>query len=365
MIPQIVLTGTPREMGLMYGEEFRDKIQEFALSRIARLRQYTLEYCKQTVTEDQLIQRISVLIPPHKNYDNDIWNEFCGIAKGANISYEMLIIAMGYTDLRDYITQQISSEISDVGGCSAFIVPDRHSSQGVLCGQTWDMTVEAFKYLVIVHRRPNNGPETIYLTTMGCLGLIGMNSDGIVVGNTNLMAVDNTQGVNYLFTISRALNARSIDESVGSIVNTPRLAGHNFYVANAEKGVNIEATARLAYCSLIEERIHVHTNHYLNQSLQAVEKKLPKNIYENTHYRFEKMLDNFGLNKKIWDADACWQVLADDERHELGAAICNEDFAGRYGDFATVATAVLIPKEKTMLVCGKGAKSGILQKVSL
>lgn len=365
MIPHIVLSGTPSEMGLMYGEEFREKIHEFSYSRIARLRQYAMEYCKLTVTDDQLIKRVSALMPWHENYDNEIWHEFCGIAKGANISHEMLMIAMGYTDLRDYITQEMSSEISDVGGCSAFIIPDAYSGQGVLCGQTWDMTVEAFNYLVLVHRKPNKGVETMYLTTMGCLGLIGMNSDGIAVGNTNLMAVDNAPGVQYLFTISRALNARSIDESVSSIVNTPRLAGHNFYVADAEKGVNIEATARLAYCSLIENRPHVQTNHYLNQSLQGVEKKLPKNIHENTHYRFLKMTEHFGLKNKVWDAAACWRVLADDERHEMGAAICNEDFAGRYGDFATVATAVLIPKERTMWVCGKGAKSGIVQKVSL
>lgn len=49
----------------------------------------------------------------------------------------------------------------------------------------------------------------------------------------------------------------------------------------------------------------------------------------------------------------------------LGAAICNEDYDGRYSDFSTVATVVLIPKEKTMWVCAKGAKSGQLQKFSL
>ena len=365
MIPQITVLGTPWEMGSTFGEAFREKIHEFAQTRLSRLRQYIQEYCQTSVTDNQLNERISALIPYHQNYDKDVWAEFCGIAAGANITHEMLMIAMGYTDLRDYITQEIAPEISDIGGCSAFIIPDALSKQGVLCGQTWDMSVEAYNYLVLVHRKPSKGLETIYLTTMGCLGLIGLNSSGIAIGNTNLMATDNSPGVNYLFTISSALNRRSIDEAVGAIVNTPRLAGHNFYVANTVKGLNIEATARLAYCSLIENQPHVQTNHYLNESLRLIERKLPQNIHINTHYRFGRMANHFVQADCVWDADTCWQMLADDKRHELGATICNEDYEGQYGDFATVATAVLIPKERTMWVCGKGAKSGIVQKISL
>ena len=365
MIPQITLSGTPREMGSAFGEAFREKIHEMAQSRLVRLKQYIKEYCRVSISDNELIQRVSALIPYHQAYDKDIWSEFCGIAEGAHIAHEMLIISMGYTDLRDYLTQEMGTKITDVGGCSAFIIPENHSIQGVLCGQTWDMTAEVINYLVIVHRKPNKGPETIYLTTMGSLGLVGFNSKGIAIGNTNLMAKDNKPGVHYLFTISRALNAESFDTAVGSIVNTPRLAGHNFFLADATKGINIEATSRLSHCSLIETKSYVQTNHYLAESLHALEKTLPQNIYINSHYRYERMTNHFVNATQPWNAEACWQALADDERHELGAVICNEDYVGKYGDFATVATVVLIPKEKTMWVCAKGAKSGKLQKFSL
>ena len=179
------------------------------------------------------------------------------------------------------------------------------------------------------------------------------------------MAIDNRPGVHYLFTISCALNATSINEATGVIVNTPRLAGHNFYVVNATNGTNIETTARLACCTLIEKKPHVQTNHYLNHSLQSLEMNLPKNIRINTHYRFGRMKDHFIQSDRLWNAEACWQILSDDTRHELGAAICNEDFAGKYADFATVATVVLIPKERMMWVCGKGAKNGVVQKINL
>lgn len=362
MIPQITLSGTPREMGNAFGEAFREKIRELAQSRLVRLKQYVKEYCQVSLNDNELVERISALIPYHQSYDKNIWDEVCGISEGAKISHEMLIILMGYTDLRDYLTQEIISEVSDVDGCSAFIIPENCSQQGVICGQTWDMTAEVINYLVIVHRKPHKGPETIYLTTMGSLGLIGLNSNGVTIGNTNLMAIDNKPGVHYLFTISRALNASSLDEAVGSVVNTPRLAGHNFFLADATRGVNIETTSRLSYCSLIETRPHVQTNHYLSESLHSLEKTLPQNIYINTHYRHGRMTNHYINANQRWTADACWKALADDQRHELGAVICNEDYEGKYGDFATVATVVLIPKEKTMWVCAKGAKSGKLQK---
>ena len=40
MIPQITLSGTPREMGSAFGEAFREKIHEMAQSRFVRLKQY-------------------------------------------------------------------------------------------------------------------------------------------------------------------------------------------------------------------------------------------------------------------------------------------------------------------------------------
>lgn len=317
MIPQITLSGTPGEMGLTFGETFRAKIQELAQSRLVRLKQYINEYCQVSMSDEEIIGHVAKLLPCHQAYDKNIWEEFCGIAEGANISYEMLTISMGYTDLRDYLIQEIKAETTDIGGCTAFIIPNNLSKQGVLCAQTWDMTTEVINYLVIVHRKPTHGPETIYLTTMGSLGLIGFNSNGIAIGNTNLMASDNRPGVHYLFTISRALNAETLDAAVGSIVNTPRLAGHNFFLADATTGVNIESTSRFSYCSLLEDNPYVQTNHYLSDSLHSLERDLPKNIYINTHYRYDRMMNHLTNVSKKWDASLCWQALADDARHEF------------------------------------------------
>jgi hypothetical protein len=365
MIPQITLSGTPRQMGLTFGETFRQKIHMFAQTRLLRLKQFASDYCKNPIDEKEIIKKITTMLPWHQNYDDELWLEFCGIADGADISHEMLMTAMGYTDIRDYLIKELSIVAHDLGGCSAFVIPSVASKQGVICGQTWDMSPEALDYLVLVHRKPNTGPETLYLTTTGGLGLIGLNDCGIAIGNTNLMSFDNAPGVHYLFTITRALKATSLTAAIDSIINTPRLSGHNFYLADSQNAVNIETTATKSYCTPIKEHPFVYTNHYLSEALQPLEIPKPKHLHENTRYRFERMKTLFVQNKQIWNAKACWQTMSDDTRNTSGAAICNEDFNGQYGDFATVATCILIPQEKTLLVCPKGAKSGAMQTVSL
>src|SRR5689334_19564005 len=100
MIPKITLIGTPRQMGASFGEAYRKEIHEFAQSRLNRLKQYIKENCQTVVDESDIIKQVTALIPYHQNYNEDVWSEFCGIAEGADISHEMLMITMGYTDLR-------------------------------------------------------------------------------------------------------------------------------------------------------------------------------------------------------------------------------------------------------------------------
>lgn len=363
----ITLLGTPAAMGQAFGESYRQQIHEFAASRLARLQAFCFEYANVVLGKEELLCFIRPVLSWHSSYYKEVWDEFCGIAAGAAISHEMLLIAMGFTDLQDYIARQVpynTPVANEAGGCSAFLVPDRHSTAGTLCGQTWDMSPEAINYLVLVRKKPSRGPESLYLTTMGCLALIGLNSHGIAVGNTNLMTADHAPGVNYLFTITAALQAASLDTATGIIINTPRLSGHNFYVAGQHSAVNIESSATQAYCTTVRDKPFVHTNHCLNQSLQLLELPRSALLRESSYYRYERMQQHFA-DKAEWNPARCWKVLSDREQSNTGAAICKEDRGSGTGLFATVATCVLAPRERKMWVCAGGAREGNSQEVSL
>jgi hypothetical protein len=364
-ISSITLSGTSIAMGQAFGENFRPQIHEFAASRLARLQAFVFEYTGMKMNRKDILHLLKPVLCWHGTYNKNVWDEFCGIAAGANISNDMLMIAMSFTDLQDYLVRHTMSKspvASEAGGCSAFLVPDRLSTEGSLCGQTWDMSPEAINFLVLVRRKPSQGPETLYLTTMGCLALIGLNSEGIAIGNTNLMTSDHAPGVNYLFSITAALQATSLNAATGIIINTPRLSGHNFYLADQHNTVNIECSATQAYCTTVRDLPFVHTNHCLNRSLQSLELPRSDLLKESSHYRYKRMQKQFA--KKVnWNADRCWKILSDKKASSTGAAICRLDDGKAL--FTTVATILLLPRERKIWVCAGGATQKNRQEISL
>lgn len=366
MIPIIELSGTYHEIGLQYGKHFKSKITEFAKSRMARLISFVKKYGKVDVTEQEVLDITASLLPAHEEYDADIWDEFCGIAQGADISLAWLLVAMGYTDLRDYICKVKGFNDLEVRfeGCTGFILDKTMSTTNqMIVGQTWDMSVEAMDYLVIVKKKPINGSSMLYLTTTGAVALIGLNSNNLAVGTTNLMANDCDYGVNYLFTINKALMAKDYTSMLDGITATKRMSGHSFLCATNNTGNLIEASAGHYIDYKIDHYPLVKTNNY-SESMRPYELIVPEQRRRNSIFRYGRATSLLAEQPK-WSCQELWQLLSDQYRSRSGGAICNEDYSSQYSEFATLATALLIPEQQTMWICKGGAANGELQKVSL
>lgn len=366
MIPVIELSGTYEEMGLQYGEMFKDKIFEFAQKRMARLINFVKRYGKIDITEQEVLDIATTLLPDHKAYSQDIWQEFSAICKASNITPAWLLVAMGYTDLRDYICKVKGFNDLEVRfeGCTGFIIDKTMSENNqIIIGQTWDMSVEAIDYLVVVKKKPVNGPEMMYLTTMGAIALIGLNNHGLAVGTTNLMANDCDHGVNYLFTIQKALMESSYDAMISSITTTKRMSGHSFLCASKESSNLIEASAKSYFNYTQDHYPLVKTNHYA-ENMRQYEIFIPEARRRNSLYRYGRMTSLL-VEKAKWSLEGLWGVLSDTTRSSAGAAICNQDYVGQYGEFATVATVLLVPEQQEMWVCRGGAESGKLDILRL
>jgi len=192
------------------------------------------------------------------------------------------------------------------------------------------------------------------VTTTGCLCLIGMNAEGVAVGNTNLIPTDARGGVNYLFTITRALKCSSAAEAAGAIEATPRMSGHNFYVADGADAVNLETTAARCVRTEVTDDVLVHTNHYLVDELLPLEfEPHPK---ENSVFRCGQLAGHFSGAGGPVTMDDCWRALSDDTRG--AGAVCNEDYDGRFAPFATLATILMCPGRGELHACEGGARSG-------
>lgn len=353
------LAGSPKTIGECFGEQFRDGIRNLAESRTDHLVSFIQRYDpERNVSRRYLHRVVAETLEAHQLYDTAIWDEFDGIARAAGLSHEELLIANGLTDMRDYLL--VDNKLmrqrctAYMGECSAFLAPPMLTNGAPVVGQTWDMNNDAGEFIVVVHRKPDNGPETLGLTTVGCLSLIGMNSEGVSVGNTNLVPTDARPGVNYLFTITRALRCSSADEAADVIDATPRLSGHNYYTADATTVVNLETTGARSKRTDVTERIFVHTNHYLDADLKRLE--FTEQNSEGSEFRYRQLSANVAEQPTPFTMEMGWEQLADNTR-EAGA-ICNEDADGTYAVFCTVATIVQSPAERTLWICAGGSRLG-------
>lgn len=360
------VSGTPEQMGELFGEAFREEILALAEIRMAKLAQHVGRYDPPRLpSRDHILEAARATVDAHCNYDSAIWSEFQGIARGSGIPEEALLVANALTDLRDLVLLETPPERlkqqAPAGECTAFVAPAECAGGAPIVGQTWDMHPEAVPYTLVVRRRPRCGPATLALTTVGCLPLIGMNEEGVAVATNNLAPVDARPGVSYLFTITRALACRSAGEAVSTIERTPRLSGHNFIVADEESAVNIETTARRAVKTPARDAVAVHANHYLDPGNAALE--ITAQDLRGSRYRQSRLGAHFARARRPLTADACWRFLADSQRGE--GAICNEDYEGEYGFAATVATVVLCPCEGRIDTCSGGARLGARQRFDL
>ena len=349
----------------------RPSANNFAETFIGHLAEFARRFRPGAGTDwSDILPLVRRTIAAHKQFDADIWEEFSSIARAADLSIEKLLVANGLTDYRDYVLFEASgagggpsqSAGGHSGECSAFLVPaSRAAGARPIVGQTWDMPPDQLEFIVVVHRKPSGAPETLGLTTAGCMCLIGMNSEGVAVGNNNLTPTDVRAGVNYLFTITRALRQSCAEDAVEAIESTPRMSGHNFYVADGAVAINVETSATLAGRTNVDTDVFVHTNHYLKEELTSLE--FAEQDLRESKWRIEHLGGLFAGLKSEISMDDCWRFLSDSTRGD--GAVCNEDFDGDFGDAATVATVVLGPGRDELYICAGGARTGRREKLTL
>lgn len=361
----VQLAGPPAAIGAAFGEQFRDDIRDLAERRMAHLAAFVaMHQPGRTVSRDQVLAVARRTLPVHRHFEPAIWAEFDGIARACGLTHESLLVANGLTDLRDLVLRagpgRTAGADTAADDCTACLVPAACTDGHPILAQTWDMHADAADFLVLVRRRPTEGPGTLGLTTVGCLCLIGLNDAGVAVGNTNLVATDAQAGVNYLFTITRALQCTGAADAAEAVIATTRLSGHNFHIADGRNTVNIECTATRARRTTVTDSPFVHANHYLADELKAHEH--PRDMC-NTRWRQQALAARLAAAPQPIDADACWSHLAAISqqrvpRTEAGAA-------GAGPEPATVATVMLRPASGKLDVCPGPSDRGRRQVLTL
>ncbi len=334
------LAGTPREMGIAHGESVRQHIHGLYAARIANAIEQARTYGGRSLDEAGILSLSERCLPVVRGFHPDGFEELVGIAEGANLTPVQVWAMNALTDLRDL------AAFADLGapdglGCSSFIVMgDRTEGSRRYCGQTWDLGTDNKPFVIMVRRTPSAGPETVCLTTTGCLSLIGLNAYGVAVGTTNLRSYDARFGVGYLDVIHKALNAPTAAEARTVIEEAPRTGAHYYYAVDRSDAWAIECTATRHATVDFREGAYVHCNHFLDERHRSLE--VTGTPVASTHARQARLTELLTAAER--------PLTAADLRAALGDAHGGENAISRhdFGGISTNGAVLMSPEEGTL-----------------
>jgi isopenicillin-N N-acyltransferase like protein len=253
---------TSRERGRIHGESFAPLIRELAALRLE------LSISNGRFPDIGEVRRVARLhVPVLRSFDGSLCDELEGIAEGAGLDAEDVVVLNQYTDLKDLDPASLPSSREE--GCSAIYV--RASDGRVLLAQTWDMHATARDYALMLRVPAAPGLEAWLFTVTGCLGMTGLNSAGLGITINNLLSTDARVGVVWSALVRRVLCERDVAAARDAVLGAPLGSGHHYMVANRDGAYGIETSGErrdVVYTG--DADAYVHTNHCLSPAIESV-----------------------------------------------------------------------------------------------
>jgi isopenicillin-N N-acyltransferase-like protein len=273
-----------REWGRIHGESFRGEIATLSV-----LRTYLCTKVGSFKTAEQVMAAAAAHLPVLERYDAELYQELIGIAEGAHVKPEDIVVANHYTDLRDLDPDPATWKPAptsdqapphehhhhdhdhDIGGCSTMF---SETPTGRILAQTWDMHATAIPYVMTLRVPEGRTPAMTLMTVTGCLGMTGMNSKRVAIAINNLFSTDATLGVVWPAMVRKALSKGSAAEARDVIMQSPIGSGHHYIVSDKRHAYAIEASGtRRKLLDVVGP--YCHTNHALDKEIEAVSKVPP------------------------------------------------------------------------------------------
>jgi isopenicillin-N N-acyltransferase-like protein len=234
--PAVVIEGEPRECGHAYGKRFRDGIRAFLKKEIYDV------FVGKPSTKEQLLAYAAACGKVLRTECPTIADEFAGIADGAGVTYDEIILINLHEELYH------RTELPHAGHCTAVAVgpPDTRGKQTYV-GQTWDwMESVAGMSEVMEWRRKGDVPVLAY----GFPGMptgAGLNASGIALCWTSANLGQKGQmprvGIPSYALIAHLLAQPDIDSVIREARKNKHAGWFTFVLADGEGNLlNIEGS---------------------------------------------------------------------------------------------------------------------------
>jgi isopenicillin-N N-acyltransferase like protein len=334
----------PRERGRAHGEHWRAAIHELAEIRLGlTLRRGDF------LDEAEVLAAAGLHLPVLHARLPRLAQELHGIADGADLSPERVVVLNQYTDLRDVPRAVLGVEAAeqrpggagesggsgDPDGCTAiYFLGDR----GPLMGETWDLHANAEPYVRMLRIAPaGSDHETLCLTLTGCLGAVGLSGRGVAVTINNLSSTDGRVGVVWPALVRAMLEEPHARAAYELLLRTPLSSGHHYVVADGHDYYGVECSGELKVLTQLGPRAaHLHTNHCFDPVLRRHE-AVPRG---STSFHRLNLATTIYAQQRPRDADGLWSLLH--TRDGTAGSLCIDPPGPQAEPTATATCAVIV-----------------------
>lgn len=296
---------TYREWGLAHGEEFKQGIHE-----LIEIRKELMQAKNPKLTGEPLTRLAKEQLDASRQFAPEVAEELEGIRDGAGVSDEEIVILNNYTDFRDI---ELPEE-----GCSTLYV---RGPKEIVAGQTWDMHGSAKNYVSVIHApATEKEPEMILFSLVGCVGMMGFNTWGGMLGVNNINTGNARAGLIWPLLVREVLRKSTRADMEKCLTQAPVTSGHNYILASKEKGQMWEIAptlqAKVSEQSGNEEGAIFHTNHCLDEEMKKIE--TVNSLNSTTHLRYDLITKKIATMK---DFESLKTLLTDHE--DFPKSICS------------------------------------------
>ncbi len=324
--------GSPEAIGAAHGATHAAEIRRYADDRV-RLVTSGL-WSGGPLAVDEVLGIADDMLDAHERFDPALHTEMLALADAARITPAEAVIVGGFTDFVDTVRAVVGGRLPVTvveDDCTAVLVPDGRAGGAGFLAQTWDMHATATDHVVVLRLRPDDAPRVVVFTTTGCLGQIGMNSEGVCVGINNLTGLDGRMGVAWTSVVRGMLKTSTADEALRVLLDADLAGAHNYLIFDRSGvGYNVEAMPSVRPVTELDGGPLGHTNHTIDPRSTSVQADRDAGLLGSSVARLDRAaelladgpIDADRLMAMTRDPAAICQVAVDPYRIESsGAAI--------------------------------------------
>jgi isopenicillin-N N-acyltransferase-like protein len=261
-LPLIQVYGSHRQMGCQIGEACREQVRH-SIENAHVLLDDAFDHLQLT-WEGAQIQSRKYIPFAEERYPQYV-DEIKGIAEGAGVSFDDVAVVNGM--------EAVTMDALHLTKCTSMAVGQERTANGnVLVAHNEDWLPEDEPDVFMIHARPDDEPPFLAMTYGALLPNIGLNAYGIAQCCDSVYPGDSRIGIPRVVVSRAVLAARTPGEAIRHTLVMHRAAGYNHLLVH-ESGemYNVEVSSRRFALLPSDNGIIVHTNHYLDPQMQAIE----------------------------------------------------------------------------------------------